>query len=691
MRRALLIVTVVGLVAAGLTSAADAAAGRRLRVVAVSTGARYVTGGDLLVKVRHADGDPQFSVPGARITSEHRGKRLWMVRGLPLGRSRLTATAGGETATLTVRNHPISGPVFSGPHLPLLCTTPEVAARATVDATCEQDTTVELLYRNRAGAFVPVPGIVDPEAPELVVAAPGDVATTEVKNRTVPFVVRVERGTINRAPYSFAVPVGAERAWNRRLVYQFGGGCGTAYSQGSELGTNVLDASLLGRGYAVATANFNTFQTSCNDVLSAETAMMVKERFAETVGRPRFTIGAGASGGAIQQLMIAQNYPGILDALSPVIPFPDAISVAPGVSDCGLLASFYETAGRDFTEEQRSAVNGHRTTGACALWISSFLSAIDPAVGCDPRIPDEQIFSTENTDGIRCTLQDLNRNEFGVNRATGYARRPLDNVGVQYGLKAVNDGTISVDQFLDLNEKIGGYDINGEIVAARERASAADMRHAYETGRVLSGGGGLRDLPIITVNLYSDAYGDIHDRFRLFTIRERLKRDGQVNRNAVIWTRRSEGDIASALTGGAFDPSDAVALLDRWLTIGYRPAEAVDNCTDTDGNLISGDDIYTEPGPCRDLYPVYGDPRTAAGAPIVNDRMKCRRQPVDPDDYDVELSDTQVERLRDIFPRGVCNWRARGVGQAPLAATWIDYSRPPFGITPAEARAASSG
>src|SRR4029079_15975724 len=226
-------------------------------------------------------------------------------------------------------------------------------------------------------------------------------------------------GVINRTPYSFATLVGA-KSWDRRLVYQFGGGCGTSYSQGSPLGTDVVDDSLLSQGYAVATANFNTFQTSCNDVLSAETAMMVKEHVAETIGQPRFTIGAGASGGAIQQLMIAQNYPGILDALSPVIPFPDAISVAPGVSDCGLLAHFYEGKGSAFTTAQRAAVNGHMTIGTCALWISSFLSTIDPTTGCDPRIPADQIFSETNTKGIRCTLQDLNRNMFGIDPKTGY-------------------------------------------------------------------------------------------------------------------------------------------------------------------------------------------------------------------------------------------------------------------------------
>jgi len=42
----------------------------------------------------------------------------------------------------------------------------------------------------------------------------------------------------------------------------------------------------------------------------------------------------------------------------------------------------------------------------------------------------------------------------GRDPKTGFARRPLDNVGVQYGLEALNAGVITKDQFLELNDKI---------------------------------------------------------------------------------------------------------------------------------------------------------------------------------------------------------------------------------------------
>ena len=111
---------------------------------------------------------------------------------------------------------------------------------------------------------------------------------------------------------------------------------------------------LLADGYAFATSTLNTFQVQCNDVLSAETAMMVKEHFAETIGEPEVTIGEGGSGGAIQQLLIAQNYPGILDAIGPTLTFPDAASIAPGVIDCALLRTFYASPeGRSFDAGSR--------------------------------------------------------------------------------------------------------------------------------------------------------------------------------------------------------------------------------------------------------------------------------------------------------------------------------------------------
>src|SRR5262249_32481600 len=147
-------------------------------------------------------------------------------------------------------------------------------------------------------------------------------------------------------------------------VYRYGGGCGVTYSQGS-IAADVLDAGLLAKGYALATSSLNTFQSACNTTLSAETTMMVKQHFIDEYGYPMYTIGDGGSGGAIQQIQIAQNYPGLLDALSPELPFPDSISISGGVSDCELLDQYYAGSGSSLTDAQKTAINGHATPRTC--------------------------------------------------------------------------------------------------------------------------------------------------------------------------------------------------------------------------------------------------------------------------------------------------------------------------------------
>jgi len=72
------------------------------------------------------------------------------------------------------------------------------------------------------------------------------------------------------------------------------GGGGEASDPGG-----VDDDVMLRQGYAVASASLNVFGNNCNDLLSSETIMMVKERFIENYGVPLFTIGTGGSGGAM--------------------------------------------------------------------------------------------------------------------------------------------------------------------------------------------------------------------------------------------------------------------------------------------------------------------------------------------------------------------------------------------------------
>ncbi|MGZ8764611.1 MAG: DUF6351 family protein, partial [Acidimicrobiia bacterium] len=680
-----LIVSIIGALAFTATDPARAASGSGpVRVEVISGRPDTVTGGDALVEVRGAGGaSVQFTVDGSVVNPEPVRDAQWLVSGLTPGRHRIVARAGSARDAVVVRNHPITGPVFSGPHLPLLaCSTEKNGLAAPTDADCSAPTKVAWHWKNGAtGAFVSTS---DPAM--LLASTDASIATVTINGEEVPYIVRTETGVINRSVYWISIVDPDPQAesfdaggWNGRLVYRYGGGCGQTFGQGTTLGTSTLSDPLLSAGYAVATATFNTFQVQCNDVLSAETTMMVKERFTETYGRPAFTIGDGGSGGAIQQLLIAQDYPGLLDAIAPTIPFPDAISISPGVSDCGLLAAYFRsTAGTTLTADQRAAISGYDTWESCSLWISSFLGGVNPTDGCDPAIPKDRIYdAVKNRAGIRCTLPDANRNQVGVDPETGFARRPLDNIGVEYGLAALNAGTITPDAFLDLNEGVGGYDLDGTIVGEREAAHAADLRRTYALGRVLQRTRHLLRTPIITTNIYTDARGDIHTRFRLFSIRERLRSPaGAVDRNHAIWTRPSGGSLAAGLTGAVGDSANLTATLDEWLTTGTRPAAAIDTCTgpdDSPDDDSRDDDAADRVGRCNELYPVFGDPRTAAGAPMVNDILKCRRKEPVAADYDVPFTDAQWTRLRTVFPRGVCDWSRPGVGQVPMIGTWIDY------------------
>src|SRR5439155_12464529 len=115
----------------------------------------------------------------------------------------------------------------------------------------------------------------------------------------------------------------------------------------------------------------------------------------------------------------------------------------------------------------------------------------DPARGFSPVVPVTLRYNPiTNRTGARGTYWDGNVNTFGRDPATGFARSPYDNVGIQYGLNALNSGGITKAEFLDLNEKIGGLDIDGNYVQHRSMADPIALRNAYQSGRVVTSGAG---------------------------------------------------------------------------------------------------------------------------------------------------------------------------------------------------------
>src|SRR6185503_3577261 len=406
--------------------------------------------------------------------------------------------------------------------------------------------------------------------------------------------------------------------WNRRLSVSFGGGAGTQYNQGVNQATGALNHLYLSRGFAFMISSELVNQQHGNAVLQGESLMMLKEYFIERYGVPKWTVGVGGSGGAIQQLLITEIYPGLLDGLQPSLSFPDSTMHTP---DCGLLQSFWRKADPAlWTNEKKAAVEGY-TNGTCAAWERSFVPVYTAtnARGCALNDASKIYNPETNPKGARCTVQDMRVNIYGRNPATGFARKPQDNVGLQYGLAALNSGAISVDEFLDLNEKIGGHDVDGNFIRERSMGDPAAIRAAYESGLMNSGGGGLANVPILHSRPYNDAQGDIHDRHRDFAIRARLKKANGRSDNEVIW-------LGPPLTRNQPRSVDLAALsldtMTKWLdniaadssplstnkVVRNKPADAEDACWDETGKKIVEPASFSGAGACNKMYPVHSEP-----------------------------------------------------------------------------------
>ena len=152
--------------------------------------------------------------------------------------------------------------------------------------------------------------------------------------------------------------------------------------------------------------------------------MMVKEYFIKNFGVPVHTIGSGGSGGSMQQHLIAQNYPGLLDGITPAASYPDITTLVAPVADCTLLTRAFESSSQTWTEEQRTAVSGFATWRTCGSWISTRYSPGWIQAGyCDASVPKASIYDpVNNPQGVRCTLQDNQANVYGREEG-GFAPR----------------------------------------------------------------------------------------------------------------------------------------------------------------------------------------------------------------------------------------------------------------------------
>ena len=293
-----------------------------------------------------------------------------------------------------------------------------------------------------------------------------------------------------------------------------------------------------------------------------------------------------------------------------------------------------------------------------------------------------------NPHGVRCTFQDDQVNVWGRDPATGFARRPLDNTGVQYGLAALRSGAISAADFVALNAAVGGVDIDGNPAPQRMDMGADVARIAYDTGRV-TGRGALDQTPIIDnhPNLDLVPVVDVHDAARPFMTRARM--------DAHLGGHGSQGLWQGLPTRPTASPRRAVAHRHRGEPVRVTGGDG--------GGDPAGQRIGPVHPPLRCRPARHGavralaaaSPRIAAGGPRSDDVLKCSLKAVDGADYK-GLSPADVAGLRHIFPTGVCNWAAPGVGETPRSRLWLSFgdaapAARPFPLHNVVARSASTG
>jgi hypothetical protein len=262
----------------------------------------------------------------------------------------------------------------------------------------------------------------------------------------------------------------------------------------------------------------------------------------------------------------------------------------------------------------------------------------------------------------------------------GFAGLPIGDVGVQFGLAALEKGDISPAQFVDLNSKIGGADIDLNPTAARSDATQPALRNAYRSG-------GVNETNNLTgtaiIDLRGPDPGAFHDAYRSWTIRARLEQQlGHLPRNQVIWFGQTP------LIGDPRYTTQGLKAMDRWLSAVERddrdlplptkvardrPADVHDQCSS-----IPGVEKIAVPGvgpvcKLKDAQTRFGTPATVAGESIATDTNRCRLKPLRRSDYfPIDFTVAQWAALRQAFPTGVCDWSEPGVSQQG-AIPWQTY------------------
>lgn len=564
-----------------------------------------------------------------------------------------------------------------------------------------------------------------------------DIASIDINGRKVDYILRMETGTINRHPYILLALKGENETpdrpdasnWNKKLIYYFRGGVGIGKRQG-KLGLESILENLeeqLSLGYAVIHSTANQTSNHYDIWLAEDTALRVKRQFVALYGEPEYTVGIGGSGGGLQQYLLAQNNPDVIDAAIPQYSYPDMVTQTNYVLDCELMEYYFDVTAsdnpkwNDWSNRQFiEGLNAKDTAFNKYTWIklaADIISLKKPDVtlgssecanawrGLTPLIlnPRYPQLPTDISEHVQSQTQlnywDNLKYFYGTD-PQGYARVSWGNEGVQYGLRALQQGKISSEEFLHLNHNIGSWkkpqDMQneyfwflgrdpdtsakrfspwsqhnmqlspdgGKTPAPRTRADTKAIAAAFHSGQVFIG---KINIPVIDLRHYLEDELDMHHSIASFQTRARIiEHQGHAN-NQIIWMTRKP-HLPNQL---------ALDVIDEWMKnikqyadksiIENKPATAIDTCFTKHGEVIaSGEHVWdgdwnNKPqGDCYKRYPPYSTSRLVAGENIKGDRFSCAlqtiQQAIDKGVYLPVDMQPYKQQLETVFPRGVCDY-----------------------------------